>query len=695
MRAARADDRPVLLSIGYSACHWCHVMERESFADHATAALMNELFVNVKVDREERPDVDQIYMRAVQAMTGGGGWPLTAFLTPDGAPFYGGTYFPPEPRHGMPSFQEVLRAVASAYQERRDEVQAAGKRMVEAMARDVVSSLGGVRAAGPGTQVTRSDSTNEPVPIVGGDSSRDSEQALIKEALDSAFRELARGFDSVHGGFGGSPKFPRPLASELLIRHHLRTGEAQALEMAVHTLRRMAAGGIRDHLAGGFHRYSVDARWLVPHFEKMLYDNALLAGAYLDAFRVTGESDLCAVCEETLDYMAGDLLSADGGFFAARDADSEGEEGVYYVWRPKEIDQALGPAAAELFKRCYDVSPAGNFEGSNILHLPHDPGAVARSLGVPERELLTSLAEARARLLAIRTRRPEPFRDEKVIAAWAALAIRAFAEAGTTLGRQDYLDVAVAGAHFVWDRMRSGDRLVRTWMKGRSGVSGFLEDYAALANALLSVHAATLDPHWLEAAAKLTDAVLGRFGDPDDPGAFFDSPTDGERLVVRARDPLDNATPSGTSLAVELLIRMAGAFGDDALRQRAMRVLARHGPALLAHGGAFGRMLSAADRVLAEPVEVVIVPGDERDREAELALVRAAHSVPARNLTVVGGPAGSHSHTTPLLENRGSLGGLTTAYVCRNRACRLPVTSPEDVSTEVRTITTGVAAAKG
>ena len=436
--------------------------------------------------------------------------------------------FLPQPRHGIPSFRQVLRAVASAYRERTDEVQAVAERMVEAMARDITSSLDDVGGAGSRTRKDATAGANKGRHTVGGGLPDDSPEALIEEALDRAFRELARGFDPVHGGFGGAPKFPRPLASELLLRHHLRTGEGSSLEMAVHTLRRMAAGGIRDHLAGGFHRYSVDARWLVPHFEKMLYDNALLAGAYLDAFRVTGESDLRAVCEETLDYVMADLSSGEGGFFAARDADSEGEEGAYYVWRSSEIDEVLGPELAELFKRVHDVSQVGNFEGRNILHLPHDPGAVARSLGIPEPELRSSMAEARARLRSVRDRRPEPFRDEKVIVAWASLAIRAFAEAAATLGRCDYREMATQGAHFVWTEMRPGGKLARTWMGGRLGVSGFLEDHAALANALLSVHSATLDPYWLKAAAELTDAMLGRFADPEDAGVFFDSAVDAE-----------------------------------------------------------------------------------------------------------------------------------------------------------------------
>jgi len=644
---ARQRDVPILLSVGYSSCHWCHVMERESFEDPAVAAIMNELFVNVKVDREERPDLDQVYMKAVQAMTGGGGWPMTVFLTPDTVPFYGGTYFPPEPRHGMPSFPQVLRAAAEAYRSRRDRVVESGTRLVEALER--AAALTEKAHAGV-------------------------------EVLDSVYRALSGQYDAAHGGFGRAPKFPQPVTLELLLRHHVRTGDDDALDMVVHTLRRMAAGGLRDHLAGGFHRYSVDERWLVPHFEKMLYDNALLASAYLSAHQVTGHADLRRVAEQTLDYLAADMRGPDGGFASARDADSEGEEGLFYVWTPEEVEQLLPPADAKLFSRLYDVSPGGNFEGKTILHLPHDPEAIARAEGIDENELNARMASARAKLLAARARREPPFRDDKVIVSWNALAIRAFAETGAALGRWDYIDLARESAEFLWTALRPEGRLLHVYMEGRAKIGGFLDDHAALGNALLSLHGATLELRWLEAARWLCEEIVTRFWD-DAEGTVFDTASDAERLVMRPRDTMDNATPSGASLAAELLTRAGHVFDDDRYRSTATRIIDHEAAILERYGPAFGRMLSVLDRSLAEPVEVAIVgaAADETTHE----LVRAAHARFQRNLTVVGRLAQERAEGVPLLEDRGLVRGGSAAYVCRNYACRLPVTDADGVAAEL------------
>ena len=437
---AHATDRPLLLSIGYSACHWCHVMERESFADSATAEAINTGFVPVKVDREERPDVDQIYMRAVQAMTGHGGWPLTVFLTPEGAPFYGGTYFPPQRRQGMPSFREVMEAVRGAWERDRARVEQSAHEITQALAQSTTARVRGDGSDAP------------PAP------------AADERLAAHAMRALAANFDPVHGGFGSAPKFPQPMLLGFLLRHHHRTGDEQALTMAVHTLRRMAAGGMRDHLGGGFHRYSVDARWLVPHFEKMLYDNALIARAYLEGWQATGSADLRSVSTSTIDYVLADLRDPQGGFLAARDADSEGEEGRFYVWTTEEVEAVLGPAEAPLFQRIYDISAEGNFEGRNILHLPHDPAAIARAEGITPDALDARLTAARKRLLEARADRPEPFRDVKVIAGWSALMVRTLAEAGGALGRADYLDAARAGARFLLDQVRDPEgRPMHVW----------------------------------------------------------------------------------------------------------------------------------------------------------------------------------------------------------------------------------------
>jgi uncharacterized protein YyaL (SSP411 family) len=646
LAAARSRDCPILLSIGYSSCHWCHVMERESFEDAAVAALMNEHFVSIKVDREERPDLDSVYMKAVQAMTGGGGWPMTVFLTPEGVPYYGGTYFPPAPRHGMPSFAQVLKAAADAYRNRRDKVIESGTHLVTALAHASERS-------GTGTADAR--------------------------LLDSVYHALTNQYDAVHGGFGRAPKFPQPVTLELLLRHHLRTGDIDALDMAVHTLRRMAAGGLRDHLAGGFHRYSVDARWLVPHFEKMLYDNALLASAYLYAHQVTGHGDLRVVAEQTLDYLAADMRAPGGGFCSARDADSEGEEGLFYVWTPEELEDLLPRDDARLFARVYDVSPGGNFEGRSILHLPHDPESVARAEGIPPDELAAALAKSRATLLEARANREPPFRDDKVLVSWNALAIRAFAEAGAALGRADHVELARESADFLWTALRPQGRLLHVFMDGEAKIDAFLDDHAALGNALLSLHGATLEVRWLDGVRWLCEEILERFWD-ESSGTVFDTASDAPALVLRPRDAMDNATPSGPSLAAELLARAGHVFDEDRYRKAARRILDYETEALERYGPAFGRMLSVLDRTLAEPVEVAVVA---RRGDSAAALVHEANRAFQRNLTVVGRRSGDAAAAVPLLEGRDLVDGRSAAYVCRSYTCRLPVTEPGALRAEM------------
>ena len=641
------EDRPILLSIGYSSCHWCHVMERESFEDPSAAALMNELFVNIKVDREERPDLDQIYMKAVQAMTGGGGWTMTVFLTPEQVPYYGGTYFPPEPRHGMPSFTQVLRAAADAYRDRAEVVRARGAQLLQAL--DMASPVDEAESAGA-------------------------------ETLDAAFAALSNQYDGAHGGFGEAPKFPQPVTLELIMRHHVRTGDPVALDMVVHTLRRMAAGGMRDHLGGGFHRYSVDARWLVPHFEKMLYDNALLARAYLDAYRLTDSDDLRAVVVDTLDYMAEDMRSPEGGFFAARDADSEGEEGVFYVWTPDEIEALLGAEETLLFTRLYGVSPAGNFEGKNILHLPHERSAVARAEGMSEADLETRIAPSRQVLLRERAHREAPFRDEKVIVAWNALAIRAFAEAGAVLGRRDYIDIAATAAEFLWSSLRRDGRLLHSYMDGEAKIPAFLDDHAALGNACLTLHGVTLERRWLDAARWLSEEVLDRFWD-EEAGTVFDTADDAEKLILRPRDPMDNATPSGPSLAAELLSRAGHALDDDRYREVAGRILHREPEALARFGPAFARMLSVLDRTLSDPVEIAIVG---RDDDPTFELIQAVHADFLPGAVIVGRLAGERADDVALLEGRELVEDGPAVYVCRGYTCGLPLTEASDVAQEIR-----------
>ena len=655
MAEAVSSDRPILLSIGYSACHWCHVMERESFEDPDTAELMNEGFVNVKVDREERPDVDAVYMRAVQSLTGQGGWPLTVFLTPTGEPFYGGTYFPPTPRHGLPSFRQVLEATRSAYQERRADVVRASVELVSLLER------GNAPSPKPADGPKRGE---------GGD---------LGAVVEAGEQFLTARFDPVHGGFGRAPKFPQPMTLEFLLRWQAssRGGERrQTLQMVVHTLRRMARGGMRDHLGGGFHRYSVDERWLVPHFEKMLYDNGLLARLYLQAWQVTGEVELREVAESTLDWILTDMQSPEGGFYAARDADSEGEEGLFYIWTPGEIRDLLPPEEAELFCRFYDVSPVGNFEGHNILHIPHDPDAIARSEGVTQAELTSRLASGRTTLLAARAHREHPARDEKVLASWNGFVVRALAEAGGALGRPDYTDAAMRALDFVLSDMRRGDRLLRSWTAGSAKIDGFLEDYAAIGNALLTVYETTLDSRWLTEVEWAGQAILERFHDPD-AGVLYDTAADATPLVIRPRETMDNATPSGTSLAIELLQRAGRLLGRERWTSVATEALGREADALGRYPSAFGRMLSLALTEAERPLELALLgPVDHPDFRALHDCVLARY-LPTR--TLVGGEAEAvASRRVPLLEGRGPVEGRPTIFICRDLVCLEPVT---DVAT--------------
>jgi uncharacterized protein YyaL (SSP411 family) len=622
-------------------------MERESFEDAETAALMNERFINIKVDREERPDIDQIYMRAVQAMTGRGGWPLTVFLTPDRIPFFGGTYYPPEPQPGMPSFRQVLESISDAWNQSREEVLEGSTRLLTAL-----SETGKVR---PG-------------------------EAAGVHTLAEARRQLSNQYDATHGGFGRAPKFPQPVTLEFLLRQHGRTNESRPLEMVVHTLRRMAAGGLRDHLAGGFHRYSVDARWLVPHFEKMLYDNALLASAYLDAFRITDSDDLRTVATQTLDYLATDLRAPDGAFYSARDADSDGEEGWFYLWTRAEVDALLEPETARLFRRVYDISEDGNFEGRSIPHLPHEVSAVAESEAMRETDLERTLATARAILLEHRRTRPAPFRDEKVIVSWNGLAIRAFAEAGAMLDREDYVQVAAAAADFLWENVRSSERLLHSWTNGTTGVPGFLDDHAALGNALLSLHGATLEGRWLQAAVWLCEEIIGRFRD-ESTGTLFDTANDAEELILRPRDAMDNATPSGPSLAAELLARAGSIMGEPRYVDAARAIVDAESGAMGRYGPAFGRMLCVLDRLEAEPVEIAIIaPAGARPTR----LIAAAHEVALPNLVVAGRIGDEAGAETPLLLGRGSVDGLATVYVCGGHTCDLPTTDVDGLRARLR-----------
>jgi hypothetical protein len=624
---ARAEDKPVLLSVGYSACHWCHVMERESFENPQIAAVMNADFVNVKVDREERPDVDHIYMQAVQSLTGRGGWPMTVFLTPDGTPFYGGTYFPPEDRHGLPGFPRLLASLTDAWRSRRAEVVQSG--------REIAESLG------------QTDRLRRAATLLG------------EEVLFSAFGGISSQFDEEWGGLGGAPKFPQPMIWEFVLRFFKRSGNPYAQRMVHTTLTRMARGGMYDQLGGGFARYSVDAQWMIPHFEKMLYDNAQLASLYLHAWLALGDPECRRVCEETLDYLLRDMADPAGGFYSAEDADSEGHEGKFYVWTAEEIRAVLG-ADADRALAYWGVDRGSNFEGKSNLFLADEPD--------PE-----SIAPLRRQLFAARARRVRPGRDDKVLAAWNGLACRAFAEAGRALGRADYVAAAVRNAEFLLGAMRRDGRLLRSWKNGEARLKGYLEDYAMVAAALLEVYEATFERRWLDAARALADDMLGLFWDEGLEG-FYDTGHDHEKLIVRPRNLYDNAVPCGTSVAIEALLRLAVLTGEAAYEARALTALRPLADLLGRHPTAFGRFLCALDFHLGPKIEVALVTpaGDAGALAAEV----FGRFLP--NRVVAGMVAGDAQAAAgvPLLEGRTVIDGRPTAYVCRNYACELPVTEP-------------------
>jgi uncharacterized protein YyaL (SSP411 family) len=631
LQRAREEDRPVLLSVGYSACHWCHVMERESFEDTETAAYMNEHFVCVKVDREERPDVDAIYMEAVQAISGHGGWPMTVFLDPEGVPFYGGTYFPPDTSRGMPSFRMVMEAVVHAFETQREEI----------------------RERAPGTRARLGAIGEvEPRPDLPG-----------AAELEEAVGRLLGAADRRNGGFGGAPKFPPASSLELL----LARGESQHVEL---TLDRMLAGGIYDQLGGGFARYAVDAIWLVPHFEKMLYDNALLARAYLHGYQELGHERYRRVCEETLDWILREMRGPEGGFYSALDADSEGEEGKFYVWTPTQIEEALAadPNCINLTTQQIDklmqfwgVSEEGNFEGANILHLAG--GAEAPG---PE-----GLAEARRALFEARSRRVWPGLDDKRLASWNALAIAALADAGAVLGREDYLDAARACAAFLLEQLREADgNLLRTYKDGRAHLNAYLEDHAFLLEALLALYEATFETRWFSEARALAETMIERFGDPER-GGFYSTSSDHEELIARRKEVGDHPIPSGNSSAAMGLLRLEALTGERRYGEGGSAVFALFGKPAVEHPDAFAHMLRALDFHLTPTREVALV-GEQLD---ELTTVVREKNRP--HLVLAGGPEGATE--PPLLEGRALVEGKPAAYVCENFTCRLPVTDPEEL----------------
>lgn len=629
---ARRRDVPILLSIGYAACHWCHVMAHESFEDAETARLMNDHFVNIKVDREERPDIDAVYMTATQAMTGQGGWPMTCFLTPDGEPFHCGTYYPPQPRPGMPSFQHLLVAVAQAWEERRDELKAGAGQIVEQLAKQT----------GPLA-----------------------EAAVDEQVLAQAVRQLAAEADTERGGFGGAPKFPPSMVLEFLLRHHERTGSAAALSLVEDCAEAMSRGGMYDQLDGGFARYSVDADWVVPHFEKMLYDNALLLRVYAHLARLTGSRRAWTVARMTGEFLLSRLGTEQGGFAASLDADTLGEEGLTYVWTPAQLREVLGEEDAEWAASLFEVTEQGTFEhGKSVLQLRRDPDD-------PER-----FERVREALLEARGLRPQPGRDDKVIAAWNGLAITALCEAGVALNEPRWVAEADRAASAILDLHLVDGRLRRSTRAARVGeAAGVLEDYACLAEGLLSLHQATGEGRWLDEAVELLDIALERFGSAEAPGAYHDTADDAEALVQRPSDPMDNASPSGASALAGALVTASVLVGHERsarYREAAELALNRVGQ-LAAKAPRFaGHWLSVAEALLAGPVQVAVV-GLDPEAWSELRTT-AAQFVHGGGVVLAGQP-----DTAPLLADRPLVEGAAAAYVCRGYVCERPVTTPDEL----------------
>ncbi len=627
---ARTEDKPILLSIGYSACHWCHVMAHESFENEDVAQLMNESFINIKVDREERPDVDAIYMDAVQAMTGGGGWPLTVFLTPEGKPFFGGTYFPPEDRHGMPGFRRVLRSVAGYYSSNRGEV--------EHSARQVLTAVE-ARAGVPGD-------ADEP----------------DADTLSTAFSALRPDLDAANGGFGTAPKFPQPLTLEFLLRYHHRTGNEEALDMATLALAKMAAGGIYDQIGGGFHRYATDAGWLVPHFEKMLYDNALLSRLYLHAYLVTRKPLFKRIAEETIDYVLREMTAPNGGFHSAQDADSEGVEGKYYLWTPAEVREVLGEEQTRVVSEYYGVTAGGNSEGRNILHVPDDVW-----VDKPE-----SVSRGDKALLEARRHRIPPARDDKVLASWNGLMLASLAEAACVLERDDYLAAAEANGSFIMNEMMVDGYLRHTYKDGEAKIEGYLDDYALIIEAFLSLHEATFNGRWLSEAIRLADIMVEEFRDGSS-GVLYDTGRRHQSLVVRPRSTFDGATPSGPSAAALALLKVSRLTGKDRLESVAVDSLRAMQGRMSRHPLGFGNWLCALDFYLSPPRELVIVGSRQDAAAAGLVQVLCNTWLPSKVVAARDPADAAPVDDLTLLKDRGMVDDRPTVYVCEGYTCRTPV----------------------
>jgi uncharacterized protein len=642
---AKKENKPILLSIGYSACHWCHVMEHESFENEKIAELMNELFVNIKVDREERPDVDEIYMNAVQMLTGRGGWPMTMFLTPDRKPFYGGTYFPPEDRQGMPGFPRVLTGVAQAYRERPQDVE-----------KSVAEILTALRRMSESEETGKSFS-----------------ETVIADSAD----KISRAYDAENGGLGQAPKFPNAGVYEVFLRAHLNTGKQHALEMAVHTLTKMAQGGIYDHLGGGFHRYSVDAKWLVPHFEKMLYDNAQLLRIYAHAYAVTKTPLFKTVVQETADYLLREMLYPEGGFYSTQDADSEGEEGRFFVWTADEVNALAGAADGEIFCRMYDVGEPGNFEGKSILHPILTVDQASKFFRREPRDIETLVARVKQKLFVQREKRVKPFRDEKVIAAWNGLALSGLAEAAKITANPAYADAAKRTVEFLFRRMFHDEFLLHTYKDGEAKLLGYLDDYSFVAVGLLDLYETVFERGYLERAVQLADTMLEEFWDKQGGGFFFTGKSH-EQLISRAKPVFDASIPSGNAMAAQLLLRLFHFTSKEAYRSSAEKILRSYYDAMEAQPFGFAHMLCALDLYLRGAKEIVIIGKIDETLVQEFIAELRSKYLPNK-VVQVAAPEKNLGEIAAVLQGKNQVSGKPTVYVCENFTCSAPVTTAAEL----------------
>ena len=644
LEIARREDKPIFLSVGYAACHWCHVMAHESFEDADTAGIMNQHFVNIKVDREERPDIDTIYMQAVVAMTGQGGWPMSVFLTPEGEPFYGGTYFPPEPRYRMPAFRQILLSIAQIWRDERGKILHSSQTLAQQLQQ----------------AFNTPDATGNEISL---------------QTLDQAATHLMQAYDQKYGGWGQAPKFPQPMAIEFLLRQATR-GDVKALEIATHALRAMAKGGMYDVVGGGFARYSVDARWLVPHFEKMLYDNAQLALAYLHAYLLTGEAFFRRICEEVLDFTLREMTHPQGGFFSSLDADSEGEEGKFYVWTLEEIQEIItDPQETIFFLAAYGVTQGGNFEGKNILQRVLDDEQLAEEFDIPLEDVPHKLAQTHARLLEKRAGRIRPGTDDKVLTFWNAMMLTAFAEAGRYLRRDDYTQIAERNAEFLLENLYLEDRLLRSWRNGQAKYNAYLEDYASLILALLALYQTDSNLRWYTEAQKLGEEMVAHFSDPA--GGFFDTRDDHEALLLRPKDLQDNATPSGNALAATALLQLAAYELNTQWHDRAEAMLAALAPNMARYPTGFAQWLCACDLAIGPSREVAIL-GERNHPETQQLIDALWQSYRPRTLSAHS-PYPAPAAAPEILKNRPLQNIRPTAYVCQGYTCKNPVNTPAEM----------------